>query len=39
MQSVLDKMFKETGHQNIAMPMLIPENLMRKEGELINWRK
>ena len=36
MQQVLDKMFKETGHQNISMPMLIPENLMRKEGELIN---
>ena len=36
MQAVLDKMFKETGHQNVAMPMLIPENLMRKEGELIN---
>ena len=36
MQSVLDKMFKETGHKNVAMPMLIPENLMKKEGELIN---
>ena len=36
MQSVLDGMFKETGHQNIYMPMLIPENLMKKEGELIN---
>lgn len=36
MQQVLDKMFKETGHQNVAMPLLIPENLMRKEGELIN---
>ena len=32
----LDKMFKETGHQNVAMPLLIPENLMKKEGELIN---
>ena len=31
MQSTLDKMFKETGHRNVAMPMLIPENLMRKE--------
>ena len=29
-------MFKATGHKNVAMPMLIPENLMRKEGELIN---
>ena len=36
MQATLDKMFKETGHQNVCMPMLIPENLMRKEGELIN---
>ncbi len=32
----LDKKFKETGHKNVAMPMLIPENLMKKEGELIN---
>ena len=36
MQKVLDKMFKDTGHQNICMPMLIPENLMKKEGDLIN---
>ncbi len=36
MQQELDKMFKKTGHKNVAMPMLIPENLMRKEGELIN---
>ncbi len=36
MQQILDKMFKETGHKNVAMPMLIPENLMKKEGELIN---
>ena len=35
MQSVLDKKFKESGHQNIYMPLLIPENLMQKEGELI----
>lgn len=36
MQQELDKMFKKTGHRNVAMPMLIPENLMKKEGELIN---
>ena len=36
MQQTLDKMFKETGHHNVSMPLLIPENLMRKEGELIN---
>ena len=32
----LDKKFKETGHKNVAMPMLIPENLMKKESDLIN---
>ena len=36
MQEELDKMFKETGHKNVYMPVLIPENLMKKEGELIN---
>lgn len=36
MQSTLDKMFKASGHKNVAMPMLIPENLMNKESELIN---
>ena len=35
MQRVLDKMFKETGHKNISMPMLIPENLLKKESDLI----
>ncbi len=35
-QAEMDKMFKATGHQNIYMPVLIPENLMKKEGELIN---
>ena len=28
MQSVLDKKFKQTGHQNVYMPCLIPENLL-----------
>lgn len=36
MQSVLDRMFKETGHQNVYMPMFIPESLLKKEGELIS---
>ncbi|MDD5888273.1 MAG: proline--tRNA ligase [bacterium] len=36
MQSILDKMFKDTGHQNVYMPMLIPESLMKKEAELID---
>ena len=35
MQSVLDDMFKETGHKNVYMPLLIPENLLKKEGELV----
>ena len=35
MQSVLDKKFKELGHQNVYMPVLIPEGLLKKEGELI----
>ncbi len=35
-QNVLDNKFKELGHQNLYMPVLIPENLMKKEGELIN---
>ena len=35
MQSILDKKFKELGHVNVQMPMLIPENLMKKEGELV----
>ena len=36
MQKALDNDFKKTGHKNISMPLLIPENLMKKEGELIN---
>ena len=32
----MDKLFKEMGHKNIMMPMFIPENLLRKEGELVN---
>ena len=34
-QRVLDGKFKETGHTNVYMPLLIPENLLRKEGELV----
>ena len=29
----LDRRFKETGHENAAMPMLIPESLLLKEAE------
>ena len=35
MQSVMDGMFKELGHQNVYLPVMIPENLLRKEGELV----
>ncbi len=35
-QSILDGMFKEAGHQNVYMPVFIPESLLKKEGELIN---
>ncbi len=31
--SVLDKMFKETGHVNVQMPMFIPESLFNIEKE------
>jgi prolyl-tRNA synthetase len=31
MQSVLDRMFKETGHQNGFLPVLIPESLLARE--------
>ena len=34
-QRVMDGMFKETGHQNVNMPVFIPENLLKKEGELV----
>ena len=32
-QSELDRKFKETGHTNVAMPMLIPESLLQKEKD------
>lgn len=35
MQSILDKKFKETGHQNVYLPLLISESLFAKESELI----
>ena len=34
-QKNLDNMFKETGHKNVYLPMLIPESLLKKEAELI----
>ena len=35
-QKILDGRFKATGHENVAMPVLIPESLLKKEGELVN---
>ncbi len=35
MQEILDKKFKELGHVNVQMPLLIPENLLKKESDLV----
>jgi len=32
-QQHLDKRFKETGHENVYMPLFIPESLLQKEKE------
>ncbi len=32
-QRILDGMFKETGHENVSMPMFIPESLLQKEKD------
>lgn len=32
-QSILDGRFKELGHENVSMPMLIPESLLQKEKD------
>ena len=32
-QKIMDKKFKETGHENVYMPMFIPESLLNKEKE------
>ena len=32
-QRELDRKFKETGHENVMMPMLIPESLLQKEKD------
>ena len=34
-KSYLDKKFKETGHENVYMPLFIPESLLTKEKEHI----
>ena len=32
-QRILDGMFKATGHENVCMPMFIPEALLQKEAD------
>lgn len=32
-QKILDGKFKETGHENVCMPMFIPESLLQKEKD------
>lgn len=32
-QKELDRRFKETGHENVCMPMFIPESLLQKEKD------
>ncbi len=32
-QKILDGKFKATGHENVSMPMLIPESLLQKEKD------
>ena len=32
-QTILDGMFKRDGHENVSMPMLIPESLLQKEKD------
>ncbi|MCI8575649.1 MAG: proline--tRNA ligase [Bacilli bacterium] len=34
-QKILDKMFKELGHENVQMPMFIPESLLNVEKDHI----
>ena len=34
-QKILDTKFKETGHENVYMPMFIPESLLQKEKDHI----
>ena len=32
-QKIMDEKFKETGHENVYMPMFIPESLLQKEKD------
>jgi prolyl-tRNA synthetase len=35
-QRILDGLFKETGHENVCMPMFIPESLLQKEKDHVD---
>ncbi|MEG0019018.1 MAG: aminoacyl--tRNA ligase-related protein, partial [Oscillospiraceae bacterium] len=35
-QRILDDKFKATGHENMALPLLIPESLLQKEKDHVN---
>lgn len=35
-QRILDQKFKELGHENIALPLFIPENLLQKEKDHVD---
>lgn len=35
-QRILDGMFKDCGHENVYMPMFIPESLLQKEKDHVN---
>jgi len=35
-QGELDRRFKELGHENVSMPLLIPESLLQKEKDHVN---
>lgn len=35
-QKLLDKRFKDTGHENVYMPMFIPESLLNKEKDHVS---
>ena len=32
-RQILDARFKATGHENVAMPLFIPESLLQKEKD------
>lgn len=36
MQKILDQKFRETGHENVQMPMFIPESLLNVEKEHVS---